>query len=206
MNQPKNAQTNDTTNKTILGLIILVILLIIGIIILKFILESITEEPTITVAFITGFVSIVAIILQRIWEKKYKNEQEIREKKLPIYQKLINEFSYFFYNNPSLKTEKEREIFQQKKIDRLIKFIIDNNGEIITWASDEVLKEWSLFRKYALSNENQGMDLMFQTEKIFYAIRHDLGHKNKNLERGDILRLFINDIDEVLEKIKDSKV
>ena len=47
---------------------------------------------------------------------------------------------------------------------------------------------------------------MFQTEKIFYAIRHDLGHKNKNLERGDILRLFINDIDEVLEKIKDSKV
>lgn len=206
MKQSKNAQTNDTTDKTILGLIIFVILLIVGIIILKFIWESITEYSTITVAIITGFVSIVVIIIQRIWEKKYNNEQEIREKKLPIYQKIINEFSYFFYNNPNLKTEKEKENFQQKKIDRLIKFITDNNGEIITWASDEVLKEWSLFRKYALASENQGMDLMFQTEKIFYAIRHDLGHKNKNLECGDILRLFINDIDDVLKKIENSKV
>lgn len=206
MKQPQNAQTNDTTDKTLLGLIILVILLVVGIIIIKFILESITEEPTITVAIITGFVSIVAIVIQRIWEKRYKTEQEIRRKKLPIYQKIISEFSYFFYTNPSLKTDEEKEIFQQEKTDRLIKFITDNNGDIITWASDEVLKEWSLFRKYALLNENQGMNLMFQTEKIFYAIRHDLGHKNKNLECGDILRLYINDIDEVLEKIKNSKV
>ncbi len=76
MKQPKDAQTNDTTDKTILVLIILVILLVVGIIILKFILESIIEEPTITVAIITGFVSIIAIVIQRIWEKRYKTEHE----------------------------------------------------------------------------------------------------------------------------------
>ena len=169
---------------------------------LKFIWDSIKYYPTITVAIITGFLSIVAIIIQRIWEKRYNKEQEIRNKKLPIYQKMINEFSYFFYNDPNLKTEQEKQKFQDEKINRLIKFIADNNGELITWASDEVLKEWSLYRKIALSKEDQGMNLMFQTEKLFYAIRKDLGHKNKNLLTGDILRFFVNDIDEVMEKLK----
>lgn len=113
---------------------------------------------------------------------------------------MINEFSLFFYNDPSLKTKEEQEKFQEEKINKLVKFVADNNGELITWASDEVLKEWSLYRKIALSKEDQGMKLMFQTEKLFYAIRKDLGHKNKNLVTGDILRFFVNDIDEVIAK------
>lgn len=185
----------------VLGLGILVVLGIMAYIIIKSIWNSIKDYPTITVAIITGFLSIVAIIIQRIWEKRYNKEQEIRKNKLPVYQKMINEFSNFFYNDPSLKTEKEKQRFQEEKINKLVKFVADNNGELITWASDEVLKEWSLYRKIALSKEDQGMKLMFQTEKLFYAIRKDLGHKNKNLVTGDILRFFVNDIDEVMENL-----
>ena len=31
-------------------------------------------------------------------------------------------------------------------------------------------------------------------------IRKDLGHKNRGLKRGDILSLFVNDIDTILKK------
>lgn len=200
MEQEKNKLLKNQTFLAILGLGILVALGIIIYIVLKSIWNSIKDYPTITVAIITGFLSIVAIIIQRVWEKRYNKEQELRNKKLPVYQKMINEFSLFFYNDPSLKTKEEQEKFQENKINKLVKFVADNNGELITWASDEVLKEWSLYRKIALSKEDQGMKLMFQTEKLFYAIRKDLGHKNKNLLTGDILRFFVNDIDEVMEK------
>lgn len=201
MQQEKNKLLKNQIFLTVLGLGILVILGIMVYIIIKSIWNSIKDYPTITVAIITGFLSIVAIIIQRIWEKRYNKEQEIRKNKLPVYQKMINEFSNFFYNDPSLKTEKEKQKFQEEKINKLVKFVADNNGELITWASDEVLKEWSLYRKIALSKEDQGMKLMFQTEKLFYAIRKDLGHKNKNLVTGDILRFFVNDIDEVMENL-----
>lgn len=201
MEQEKNKLLKNQTFLAMLGLGILVALGIIIYIVLKSIWNSIKDYPTITVAIITGFLSIVAIIVQRVWEKRYNKEQELRNKKLLVYQKMINEFSLFFYNDPSLKTKEEQEKFQENKINKLVKFVADNNGELITWASDEVLKEWSLYRKIALSKEDQGMKLMFQTEKLFYAIRKDLGHKNKNLVTGDILRFFVNDIDEVMENL-----
>ncbi len=200
MKKEKKSLLKNQTFLAILGLGILIVLCIMIYIILKSIWNSIKDYPTITVAIITGFLSIVAIVIQRIWEKRYNKEQEIRNNKLPVYQKMINEFSLFFYNDPSLKTKEEQEKFQEEKINKLVKFVADNNGELITWASDEVLKEWSLYRKIALSKEDQGMKLMFQTEKLFYAIRKDLGHKNKNLVTGDILRFFVNDIDEVIAK------
>ena len=200
MNKTKKGILENQTFLAIIGLIIIIVICIIGYILLKFIWNSIKDYPTITVAIITGFLSIVAIIIQRVWERRYNKEQEIRNKKLPIYQKTINEFSYFFYNDPNLKTDDEKQKFQEEKINRLLKFVSDNNGKLITWASDEVLKEWSIFRKIIIMNPENGMKSMFQIEKLFYAIRKDLGHKNKNLLNGDILRLWVNDIDDFLEK------
>ena len=40
--------------------------------------------------------------------------------------------------------------------------------------------------------------LMFGVEDLFRAIRKDLGHGDLLLQRGDILRLYINDVDTFL--------
>lgn len=201
MNEIKKESSKKQTFLTIVGLIIIIALCFFVYMLLKFIWNSIKDYPTITVAIITGFLSIVTIVVQRVWEKKYKQEQDIRNQKMPTYQKMVKEFAIFFYNDPAKKTGnimKDQE-YEQEKLNRLIRFVAENNGELITWASDEVLKEWSLFRKIATSNKDAGLELMFQVEKIFYAIRKDLGHKNKNLLKGDILRLWVNDIDNFLD-------
>ena len=44
------------------------------------------------------------------------------------------------------------------------------------------------------------MKLMLLYESLILAIRKDLGHKNKGLVAGDILALFLNDIEEHLPK------
>lgn len=201
MNEIKQESSKKQTFVTIVGLIIIIALCVFIYMLLKFIWNSVKDYPTITVAIITGFLSIITIVIQRIWEKRYKQEQDIRNQKMPTYQKMVREFSMFFYNDPEKQTGDIflRQKYEEEKQNKLVKFVAENNGELITWASDEVLKEWSLFRKIATSNTNSGIELMFQVEKLFYAIRKDLGHKNKNLVKGDILRLWVNDIDNFLE-------
>lgn len=201
MNEIKQESSKKQTFVTIVGLIIIIALCVFIYMLLKFIWNSVKDYPTITVAIITGFLSIITIVIQRIWEKRYKQEQDIRNQKMPTYQKMVREFSVFFYNDPEKQTGDIflRQKYEEEKQNKLVKFVAENNGELITWASDEVLKEWSLFRKIATSNTNSGIELMFQVEKLFYAIRKDLGHKNKNLVKGDILRLWVNDIDNFLE-------
>lgn len=201
MEKSKQQTAKNNLFLTILGLIIIIAICICIYMLLKFIWNSIKDYPTVTVAIITGFLSIITIVIQRVWEKRYKQEQDIRNQKMPIYQKMVKEFVIFFYNDPDRKTGniiKDQE-YEQEKLNRLIKFVAENNGELITWASDEVLKEWSLFRKISTSNTDAGLELMFQVEKMFYAIRKDLGHKNKDLLKGDILRLWVNDIDNFLD-------
>jgi hypothetical protein len=43
---------------------------------------------------------------------------------------------------------------------------------------------------------------MLDFEKLLFAIRKDLGHSNKGLEDGDLLRPFLTDVDEALENRK----
>lgn len=84
----------------------------------------------------------------------------------------------------------EKEIFE---------FVHGFNQSMIVWGSDEVLKQYLIFRS---SSQNAG-DLNPSAavgilENLMLAMRIDLGHANKNLERGDLLRLFINDVDDIL--------
>jgi hypothetical protein len=43
------------------------------------------------------------------------------------------------------------------------------------------------------------MNLMFSYENVLREIRKDLGHKNKNLGKGKLLSLFINDISKYVD-------
>lgn len=44
------------------------------------------------------------------------------------------------------------------------------------------------------------VESMFQLEELLKEIRKDLGHTNRGLQKGDILRLVVNDIDDYIGK------
>ena len=70
--------------------------------------------------------------------------------------------------------------------------------ELIIWGSDEMLEAFHKFRTHSIrsSNENNKSpyEILIVVEDLLLAIRKDLGHKNKNITRGKILGLFINDL------------
>ena len=78
----------------------------------------------------------------------------------------------------------------------IIKFLQDFTQKLIVWGSDSVLKSFTTFRESLISysGKEPPVESLVLFENYMLEIRRDLGHKNKNLESGDILALFINDI------------
>jgi hypothetical protein len=41
---------------------------------------------------------------------------------------------------------------------------------------------------------------MFEFEQILFALRRDLGYSNKGLQKGDLLHLFLNEVEHDLHE------
>ncbi|OCA02735.1 hypothetical protein [Akkermansia glycaniphila] len=176
----------------IIGFII-VIGMFIGIVyaIYKFIFFTIETLPTLNavviVALITGALSIVGIVISKIFESRQVTKRYLYEKKEIPYTDIIQ----MIYKLPLYVNEK------QVDDEEMINDMREMSKKISIWGSDAVIKKWHEFIKETHTNSNQSM---FKLEEVILEIRKDLGQRNKKLERGDMLRFFVNDLDAHMEK------
>lgn len=129
----------------------------------------------------TIIVSVLSVSVARYYERKRVIEQEIRQKKIPMY----NEFVEFWFN--FLMSEK---IASRKITDKeMMKFFNQFTQKLMVWGSDEVVRQWSLYRRSFsdIQSELDTSEAMFGFEKLLLAIRKDTGHKNNGIMRGDLL-------------------
>ena len=144
----------------------------------------------IVAAIATVFVSMTSIVLTRRYEMKQIVIKEHGEKKVPIYEDLIK---FWFEISMAEKLEKS---YSEKEINEFFaKFL----NQFMIWGSDDVIKAFTEFRKEGLNQEDSdGIKSLFSFERFIFSVRKDLGHKNKNLKQGDVLRFFVTDIDKYL--------
>jgi PIN domain nuclease of toxin-antitoxin system len=140
----------------------------------------------------TILVSVLSLTIGKYYEKKRTIELEIRNKKIPMYEEFVD-FLFKLLMNRKLtgKDLNEKEMLQ---------FFVSFTQKLLVWGSDEVVTHWSVYRKLLVKVQEGTVDTkssMIQLEKLLYAIRKDTGHKNKKFNRGDILGLFINDVDKI---------
>ena len=152
-------------------------------------------NPTIFVALIAGTVTIVGYFITRYLERKKLIEQQIREQKLPTYEQFID---FIFKIFKSAKTN------QPLTDEELQELYWNLNKKAILWLSDKTLKSYTNFRDSStrlstLENPTQSDNLtvLLAFEQLLLDFRTDIGHDNKNLESGDILSLFITDMNEL---------
>ena len=81
-------------------------------------------------------------------------------------------------------------------------FFANFTKKITLWGSPELLKAWIEVRKVSLeqSGGTATEEMIVVMEEFLLAIRADVGHSNKGLKKRDILRTFINDIDEHMSR------
>lgn len=182
---------------TILGLLIIVVgIYFLAKLSIKFInwIRDFTSntEAVIVVALITGAVSILGIIVSKIIEYRQDTKRYLYEKKEEAYSEFI-EVVYKIRDNQ--KNEKNSEF-------EMMEGLINFSKKLTLWGSNEVIRKWIEIRELntkSSSNAN-AINNLFLLEEIIFLIRKDLGQKNSNLKKGDILRFFINDIDDYITK------
>lgn len=172
----------------------------------------------------TALISVLSALTVKFFEGQQEIEQGIRDKKIPVYE----EFVVFVMRQvmPETPKSKTESVVQSQgkpprkrsprsgsdnkdESDREIRrFARSFTAKLILWGTDDVIKEWSTYRRQFVPEQDRvrgSAELdealertIFGAEELFKTIRKDLGHGDEKLERGDILGLFINDIDRYL--------
>jgi hypothetical protein len=149
--------------------------------------------PTL-VGFLTVSGSVIAVVLAKHIERKREIEFELRKKKAAVYDEFMRVFFEIIYASKT----KDKAPSEQETT----KALTDLTILMIPWASDSVIAKYSSFRhtllKGAASNEGIPRATILMFEEVLFEIRTDLGHKNSKLQPGDLLRLYINDLDSYL--------
>lgn len=144
---------------------------------------SIAKAPGVVAAVVASLGALFGIFVQRYMEQQREEERHRRERMAPIYEQLVETF---YTGVSSGKTdEKELQDFFAKLAQRLL-----------IWGKPEILGAWNGWRSQAGDLEEGSAVSLLIFEQFMYAMRADLGHDDKQLGPGDLLRVFINDIDE----------
>lgn len=150
-------------------------------------------DPTLSAGIIaastTVFVSVATVMISKRQEQNVEIAAQLRQKKIPIYERMIEFiFRITFASKLGKKEPTEKEIIQ---------FFADTTKDLVIWGSHDIVKAFGDFREAMMSIPNGGdtSHVLASVEDFLFAIRKDLGHTSK-VKRGDILRLYINDLPE----------
>ena len=166
---------------TALGLLILVGLLVGG---GYAVYVGVRDAPSVVGALVTALGAVLAVVAGRIYETRMAIEQARRERMAPIYERLFETF----YSGASGKevAEEEMQAFFEQLAQRLI-----------VWGPTPVIHAFTKWKNEVQLHEGSPQAL-FEFEKLLLAMRLDLGTKSSDLASGDLLRVFINDVDDHL--------
>jgi len=152
-----------------------------------------SAEPAVLAAVIVTSGTILVSVGSLIWSNRSQQRQQAqqaqRDRKADAYEELLD---YWFW-----VMRERRNAPPAKRKQRDEKYRATVPQKLITWGSEDVIKEFTAQVGPSGVTEETSM-LGF--EKLLLAVRKDLGHTNKNLEEGDLLRPFLKGVDEAVQE------
>lgn len=152
-----------------------------------------TINPNIVVASIAAIVTVSGYFINRNSERRKIIEQQVREKKIPVYEEFIAVVIQLL----------AKEQVSEKE---LTEFLSRFNQRAIIWMSDESLAtyiEWikHLRKQSANANKNPAdiKEGLLKFEDVLFQFREEIGLSNRELKSGDLISVFINDFDHARE-------
>jgi hypothetical protein len=157
-------------------------------------------DPKISTSIIAGMFTVfaglsVVIITQR--QTKLREIAEAhRQKKIDIYNDFIDLASSLLASQNELMEVSPIE--EKDLVKKLFKF----KKEILLWGSPKVIKaELKLNESYIKDSDF----ILFYINDLYKSMREDIGLSNHNLNNNELIKLFINDPDEVDKMYKKFK-
>ncbi len=147
-------------------------------------------DSKVMAAVVTGSFSVIAaafvVVFGRHLERKKEIEISYRQKRTELYDEFLSKI-FSAFTKGSDRVENMAQAFR------------DFNTKAVLWASPNVLKAYYALNK-TFQSEKSLISKLHDLESFLQILRHDLGLSNKDLNQGDILRIFINDYDEYIQR------
>jgi hypothetical protein len=139
------------------------------------------------VAGIIGFASLIYVQ----WHSKTREiQQSHRPQKIEVYNEFF-EILARFLKNPGDRDDIEEGELPPEMRDQFWNL----NRGLIVWGSPRVIRAWLRFRR--LSGEQSGPETLLLMDEVLQAMRADLGNRNFGLARGDAVKVFLSDPQEL---------
>ena len=139
--------------------------------------------PAVGVAVVAGTIALITFVAERRVARSTAAEDRRRERLAPAYEKLIEAF-WDLLND---KQPDLRAVFSEF------------SRTLLLWAPADVINAVNKWRR-SVDADTDPILAMLVFEELIRAIRKDLGqdHSFDDLPKGQLLRVFVNDIDEKL--------
>lgn len=153
---------------------------------------SVTEAPAVVAAVVTGLLAILGLGIQRFFEQQREDERIRRERMAPIYEQLVSQIHLISDGS-----------VQQADV---ATFFGELAQSLQLWGAPPVVAAFNDWRTKTVQNAEAAergsaqsgalLEMLLAYEDLLLVTRADLGVSNDGLERGDLLRIFVTDLDD----------
>lgn len=138
----------------------------------------------------------ITVVVGQLLQRRAAYEQAQRPMKVEIYERFMTKW-FDILQLGKTKDKRKPVVADDPEI---VEYFAQFARELILWGSGRVLADYSHFTAeiQAAPDEAARQSALFSFEKTLLSLRIDVGHSNRGLKQGDVLRLFVTDIDKVL--------
>jgi len=147
------------------------------------------DDAVIIVALVSAVVTIVTMVVAKVTEYRQATKRYLYSKREEPYTDFIE--VVYKLRDVSKKTDAYPE-------SEMIQDLVKISKGLTLWGSNKVIKKWIKFRTNSVNNKLSPTENLLVLEDIIFDIRRDMGHRRGLLQKGDMLKFFINDVDETL--------
>lgn len=156
-------------------------------------------NPEVAVAIVSAFGALLIALAGRSLERRTQAIREQQQRRIPVYEEFVK--GIFKGMQLGVPKDNRKEDFDAEQF---LATATNFTQKVLVWGSPEVLQAWVEFRyegsREGVAKDEYGQNLLLLMEEFFMAMRKDLGLSNRGVSDGDLLKLFINDLDD--DKIK----
>ena len=154
-----------------------------------------TTDKVIIVAMITGMVSIIGVVFTSVIAKVIEYQYNVKKY---LYDKREIPYEQFISIIYTIMEDTKKPVNEQMTESDKFRMMSDFSKGLALWGSNKVVKKWLRYRKAAMENMSPERSLLL-LEDIIFEIRKDVGQR-KRLGKGDVLSIFINDIENITSR------
>ena len=192
MANDQTRSSNKVSRQTVLGLFLL--LVIAGVV--WWLLSGALDwfkglSPNVAAALVTAVAAIASILYTQRQNKIKDIAEAHRSAKVELYKRFMEFVTKVLVSSDRTHEERFGTDFQNE--------FIAFTSELVIWGSPDVLHKFGAWRTAAQQNDTPA--LLLAVDDLLRAIRTDLQNNNKTLRRGDLMKQYLKDPNELTTAI-----